>query len=141
MKLVDANVLLYAVDTSAKHHHVAKRWLDRALSGSETVLLPWVCTLAFVRISTHPAIYERPLDVERALDVVAAWLSCPGAVAGEPGLRHVDALREMLEATGAGGNLVNDAHLAAIARERGATVVSFDNDFERFPGVAWQRPA
>lgn len=140
MKLVDANVLLYAVDASAERHELAKTWIDGAMSGNETVLLPWVCLLAFVRIATHPAIYPRPLRSEQALDVVDVWLARRNVVVPEVGPRHLDAFREMLEATGTGGNLVNDAHLAALARDLGATVVTFDNDFGRFPGVRWAPP-
>lgn len=140
MKVVDANVLLYAVDASAEHHADAKAWLDGALSGTESIVLPWICLLAFVRISTHPSIYPTPLPPARALDVVDAWLGRTNVLTGDVGVRHAERLREMLLATGTGGNLVNDAHLAALAVEYGAAVVTFDSDFERFPGVEWMRP-
>ncbi|GAB3032609.1 type II toxin-antitoxin system VapC family toxin [Parafrigoribacterium mesophilum] len=140
MKLVDANVLLYAVDRSADHHAEARQWLDSAITDRETVLLPWVSLLAFVRLVTHPSIFERPLPVDLALDVVAGWLAAPAVVIPQPDDRHVQRLHELLHATGRGGNLVNDAHLAAMALQYQAAVVTFDNDFGRFPGVAWQRP-
>jgi toxin-antitoxin system PIN domain toxin len=141
VKLVDANVLLYAVDRGSTHHALARDWLDRALNGPETILLPWVSLLAFVRLSTHPGIYERPLAVDQALDTVALWLAQPVTVAPEPDARHITHLRDLLAETGRGGNLVNDAHLAALALQHRATVVTFDNDFGRFPGVRWERPA
>lgn len=141
MKLVDANVLLYAVDTSAPHHAEARPWLDDALSGTETVVLPWLCLLAFLRIATHPGIYPHPLAPEQAVGVVSAWTARPNVVAGAPGPRHAELLGRMLAATGVGGNLVNDAHVAALAVEHGATVVTFDGDFARFPGVRWELPA
>lgn len=140
MKIVDANVLLYAVDVSAEHHADAKGWLDGALSGTESIVLPWICLLAFLRIGTHPSIYPSPLRPAQALDVMAAWLERPNVVAADAGRRHLDALRAMIAATGTGGNLVNDAHLAALAVELEATIVTFDNDFARFPGVGWMRP-
>lgn len=140
MKIVDANVLLYAVDVSAEHHADAKAWLDDALSGTESVVLPWICLLAFVRISTHPSIYPSPLRPAQAFDVIEAWLGRPNVLLGEAGFRHAGLLREMVLATGTGGNLVNDAHLAALAVENGAAVVTFDGDFARFPGVEWMRP-
>lgn len=140
MNLVDANVLLYAVDLSAKDHAVAKAWLDRALSGHETVLMPWICLLAFLRISTHPGIYPDPVRTEQALDLVAEWRARRNVVVPAPGRDHLATLRDMLVATGTGGNLVNDAHLAAMALEHDATVVTFDNDFARFPGVRWRHP-
>jgi uncharacterized protein len=141
MKLVDANVLLYAVDRGAEHHRAARATLDDALTGNETVLLPWVSLLAFVRLVTHPTIYEHPLSPDQALDVVAFWLDRPAAVVPDADARHVHRLRELLGATGRGGNLVNDAHLAALALRYGATVLTYDNDFGRFPGVSWVRPA
>lgn len=141
MTLVDANVLLYAVDRSARHHAEAKAWLDRALSGRETVAMPWICLLAFVRIATHPAIYPRPLEASQALDVVDAWTGRRNVIVPSVGAEHLPALREAIEATGTAGNLVNDAHLAAIARRSDATVVTFDGDFARFPGIRWRRPS
>jgi toxin-antitoxin system PIN domain toxin len=141
MKLVDANVLLYAVDQGAEHHRVAKAWLDAALAGRETVLLPWVSLLAFVRLVTHPSVYEHPLRIEQVLEVVDRWLSAPPVAAPEPDARHATRLRELLETTGRGGNLVNDAHLAALAMQHRASVVTFDSDFGRFPGVEWEQPS
>lgn len=141
MKLVDANVLLYAVDEGAEHHSTAQAWLDRALSGNETILLPWVSLLAFLRLSTHPSVYEHPLTIAQALDVIDAWLETSPAITPEPDSQHPMRMRELLTATGRGGNLVNDAHLAAIALQHGATVTSFDRDFARFPGVNWEEPA
>ena len=140
MKLVDANVLLYAVDTSARHHEAARGWLDTALSGAETIILPWVSLLAFLRISTHPGIYPRPLTAEQAIDIVSAWMRRPNVVPGTPSPRHVDILGTLLATTGVGGNLVNDAHLASLAIEHAATVATFDSDFGRFPEVQWEVP-
>lgn len=137
MTIVDANVLLYAVDGGAAHHQAAKRWLDAALSDQrEAVLIPWICLLAFVRLITHAAVYERPLTVGQALGIVEAWLGRANVINPEPDREHPRRMRALLDATGRGGNLVNDAHLAALAIQYGATVVSFDNDFARFPGVA-----
>ncbi|MGL5849396.1 MAG: TA system VapC family ribonuclease toxin [Phycicoccus sp.] len=141
MKVVDANVLLYAVDDSARHHAVSHRWLDDAFAGVEPVGLPWASLLAFVRVSTHASMHTSPLTVDQAMDIVDAWVAQPAAVVLEPDGRHPRRLRELLAATGTGGNLVIDAHLAALALQHRATVVTFDNDFDRFPGVRWHRPA
>lgn len=140
MKVVDANVLLYAVDPLAEHHERSKTWLDRALAGQEAVLLPWLSLLAFLRISTHPFVYEQPLTVDQALDVIDLWVTAPAAITAEPDGGHVGRLRAALGATGRGGNLVNDAHLAALALQHRASVVTFDSDFARFPDVRWERP-
>jgi toxin-antitoxin system PIN domain toxin len=141
MKLVDANVLLYAVNTSAERHGTAKQWLDDALSGNETVGFAWVVVLAFLRIATHRAVFPRPLEAAEALGVVRDWLAQPTAIVLEPTARHVDLLTEMLSTVGTAGNLVSDAHLAALAIEHGGDVISFDADFSRFAGVHWQLPS
>lgn len=141
MKLVDANVLLYAVDENAQHHAAAKAWLDDALNGNETILMPWVSLLAFLRISTHPRVFENPLAIETASGVIEEWLARPQAVVPEPDARHARRLRELLATLGQGGDLVNDAHLAALALQYNATVVTFDNDFGRFAGVRCEAPA
>ena len=141
MKVVDANVLLYAVNVDADHHAEARRWLDRCLSGAETVGFAWVALLAFVRLTTRVDLFPRPLSVDEAMDRVDAWLGAPSAVVVAPTTAHARLVRDLLGAVGAGANLVNDAHLAALAIQHRGTVVSYDNDFGRFPGVTWQRPA
>lgn len=140
MKLVDANVLLYAVNTDAPHHQRSVRWLDTALSGAETVGFAWVVLLAFVRLVTRVDLFPSPLSVNAAFDRVDAWLGAGPAVVVGPGPQHARILRRLLDQVGAGGNLVNDAHLAALALEHGCTIVSFDHDFGRFEGVRWVTP-
>lgn len=139
MKIADANVLLYAVNTAAEHHEASLRWLDGALSGADSVGFAWVPLLAFVRLSTKDGLFPRPLRPEDAMRQVADWTAASSAVIVSPTPRHIDILTEMLARIGTGGNLVNDAHLAAFAVEHRAGIVSYDNDFERF-GVRWDRP-
>ncbi|HKY14524.1 MAG TPA: type II toxin-antitoxin system VapC family toxin [Microthrixaceae bacterium] len=140
MNLVDANVLLYAVNTDAAHHQRSIRWLDAALSGADTVAFAWVALLAFVRLSTKVGLFPSPLSVDEAMDRVDAWLAAPPAVVVEPTVDHPRIVRDLLVDLGSGGNLVNDAHLAALSIEHRCGIVSFDNDFERFSGVRWQVP-
>jgi toxin-antitoxin system PIN domain toxin len=140
MKLVDTNVLLYAVHEEAERHVEARGWLDATLSSRETVLLPWVSLLGFIRISTHPSIYARPQSASEAFEIVNDWLALSVVLTGDPDQRHAGRMRDLLVSTGTGGNLVSDAHLAALAMQYDATVISYDNDFRRFPGVRWQRP-
>lgn len=132
MRVIDANVLLYAVNTGSVHHDVSRRWLEGALAGGELVGLPWVSLLAFVRISTKPNIFARPLTAGQALSLIDCWLACPAATALEPGRRHVALLAGLLSAAGTAGNLTADGHTTAIALEYGATVVTFDRDFARY---------
>jgi toxin-antitoxin system PIN domain toxin len=140
VRIVDANVLLYAVNRDAPLHRRARRWLDRALGGPEAVGLPWLSLLAFVRLSTRADLFPRPLPPERAFAVVEAWLQAPAAVVVHPTPRHLSVLGGLLRPFGTAANLVNDAHLAALAVEHDATLVSFDRDFGRFPGLRWEEP-
>lgn len=135
MILIDANLLIYAANSDAPRHAVARAWLDETLSGMTPVGLPWVCVLAFLRITTSPRILARPMPVDDAIDQVGAWLAQPFVDAIVPGERHWPILRNLLRTTGMAGNLTTDAHVAAMAIERGATVYSADHDFKRFPGV------
>lgn len=140
MILVDANLLIYAVDRDSPHHAPARRWLEETLSGSETVGIPWIAALAFVRITTHAAIMRKPLSAESAIRYVDGWLHQPFAKMIGPGEKHWPILRNLLTASGTAGNLTSDAHLAALAIEHGATVASADNDFRRFAGVTHLNP-
>lgn len=140
MKLVDTNVLLYAVNTDARHHGRSRRWLDSALSGEATVALAWIALLGFVRLSTKTGLFPTPLTTAQAFSRIDAWLQNPVSVVVQPTPDHARILNGLLESTGTGGNLVNDAHLAALAIEHKCEVVSFDNDFDRFEGVRWERP-
>jgi uncharacterized protein len=140
MKAVDANVLLYAVNRRAPHHAVARDWLDAALNGPETVGFAWVVVLAFIRLSTNPGVSPRPISPDRACELVSDWLAQPAAVVVEPTDRHLPILRGLLQSAGTAANLVPDAHLASLAIEHDADVVSFDTDFARFDGLRWHKP-
>ena len=140
MKLVDANVLIYAVNSDAQHHQEAKVWLDGALSGNAAVGLAWVPLLAFTRLTTKPGLFSRPLTHASAMEIVHDWIAQPAAQIVQTTARHQFVLAELLAEVGVGGNLVNDAHLAALAIEHRAEIVSYDSDFARFPGVRWERP-
>ncbi len=140
MRVVDANVLLYAVNEDAEHHASAREWLDRALAGEDTVGFAWIVLLAFTRLSTRPDLFSAPLSPTEALTQVDDWVSAPGGRVLRPGERHLDILSALLDRLGTGGNLVNDAHLAALAVEHRADVVSYDNDFSRYNDVRWHTP-
>jgi toxin-antitoxin system PIN domain toxin len=140
MKIVDANVLLYAVNTASQHHGSSLRWLDGALSGADSVGLAWMPLLAFARLATKDGLFPSPLRVEDAIGQVVDWLAAPTAVLVAPTARHATILGGMLKQVGSGANLVNDAHLAALAVEHRASIVSYDSDFGRFDGVRWDRP-
>lgn len=140
MILLDANLLLYAVNRDLPQHEKARAWLEKVLSGEESVGLPWVVILAFLRITTNPRVFEHPFTIEAAAEYVNKWLAQPVVAPVVPGPNHWPVLRSLLAASGAGGNLTTDAHIAALAIEHGYTVYSTDYDFNRFVGVSHINP-
>ena len=140
MILVDANLLIYAYDSSSPSHGLARGWLEEALSGFDPVCLSWQTILAFLRIITHSRVFERPLLAHEAVATVDSWLEQPAVRLLEPGERHWQILKRLLPEAQARGPLVMDAHLAALAIEHGATLCSSDRDFSRFRGLRVVNP-
>ncbi|GAC1612045.1 MAG: type II toxin-antitoxin system VapC family toxin [Mycobacteriales bacterium] len=138
--LVDANILLYAVDEDSAQHDAARAWLEEALNGTRRIGLPWQSLTAFVRIATHPRALTRPLTAAQAWGYVEDWLDAPVAWVPGPGPKHRDVLRQLVCGLDLRGNLVSDAVLAALCLEHGLTVVSADSDFARFRDVLWINP-
>lgn len=140
MILVDANVLIYARVESFAQHSRARQWLDERLNGSAPVGMPWTSLLAFLRITTNPRVFEKPAPVADAWRQVADWLGCERVWIPQPTERHREILGGLLSASGVQANLVQDAHLAALAIEHGLILCSSDGDFARFPGLRWENP-
>jgi uncharacterized protein len=140
MILLDANLLIYAVNADAPLSRKAKPWLESVLSGQETVGFAWNVLLAFLRLTTRPGLFRHPLPADTAFDMVACWLDQPPATIVHPGPRHMQVLRELVRPLGTGGNLTSDAHLAALAIEHRAELCSSDTDFARFKGLKWRNP-
>jgi toxin-antitoxin system PIN domain toxin len=138
MILPDVNVLLYAVNTSAAQHAVADRALQAAFRAGP-VALAWPALLGFVRLSTRTGILPHPLGIEQAMDIVGIWAGHESSVIVHPTAEHAIVLRRLLVGIGQGGPVVSDAHLAALAIEHGAKLLSFDRDFERFAGLRFKR--
>jgi hypothetical protein len=140
MMLLDANLLIYAIDADSAHHERVRPWWEDLLSGPETVGLPWVVILAFLRITTHPRIMQRPLPVNDALAYVERWLAVPGVELVDAPAGLYPQFAAELRVSGAGGNLTTDALLAVLARSPGATLCSADEDFRRFRDVPLFNP-
>jgi toxin-antitoxin system PIN domain toxin len=139
--IVDATVLLYAVDTTARFHRPARAWLESAFNGPARVGLPWASLMGFQRIATHPSASPHPLTPDEAWSFIRDWIGASRAWIPLPGARHADIVGQLIIDNDLRGNLVSDAHLAAVAIEYGVGVCSFDSDFARFPGLRWVRPA
>ncbi|MBI1177179.1 PIN domain-containing protein [bacterium] len=140
MILPDINILIYAYDESSKNHSAAKHWWEDQLNGSQMVALSWVTLLGFIRLLTNPRIYNNPFSPADTLGIVDSWLEQPHVKIIHPSERHFTLFSELIKQAGTAGNLTSDAHLAALAIERGLILQSTDADFSRFPGLKWTNP-
>jgi toxin-antitoxin system PIN domain toxin len=140
MILPDINLLIYAHNRRAPAHAQARDWWQDCLQGSEGVALAWVVILGFVRITTHPRVFEFPLTVATSLERVEEWLAFPHIEIIQPSTSHFANWSAELKRLGTAGNLTTDAHLAALAMERGLILHTTDADFSRFPGLKWRNP-
>lgn len=135
MKLLDANILLYAYDSDSAHHSVCRSWLEGAFNSEEIVALPWQTLLAFIRISTNSRATKMPLDSAEACKIVGSWLDQVNVNVIGAGEQFWDLLKDQILEAQVTGPLVTDAALAALALEHGATLCSVDRDFRRFRGL------
>lgn len=140
MIVPDLNLLLYAVHRESPMHARAARWLERLLTGDETVGLAWAVSLGFIRLTTNTRVFPSALPVETALALVDTWHGRRVVTMVHPGDEHWRIVRTLLTESGAAGNLTSDAHLAALCIERGATLHTADADFGRFGGLRWVNP-
>lgn len=138
--LIDANILLFAVDTASPFHERAATWLERQLNGARRVGLPWLSLGAFLRISTNPRATPRPLKPNEAWAYLEEWLEAEPAWIPQPTERHASVLGDLVREYQLGGKLISDAQLAALAIEHGLTICSGDTDFARFREVRWENP-
>ncbi len=135
-----ANLVLYAEDALSPQHEAARTWWDTQLSGASPVCLSWGVVCAFIRISTNSRVFKRPLDLDQAMSRVQSWLDQPCVRLVHPTERHWTVLQALIKEGQALGNLVTDAHLAALAMQHGCTLMSTDGDFARFPKLKWSNP-
>ena len=138
--LLDANLLLYAVHKRADQHEPAAAWLTEQLNGPRRVGFPWQSINAFLRISTHPRAFQRPLDPSTAWERVTDWLATPVAWLPHPGPEYQRIFAELIGTHQVRGNLIPDAALAALAIEHGVVLASTDTDVARFRGLRWENP-
>jgi uncharacterized protein len=139
--LIDVNLLLYAKITNYPQHVATHAWLEAQFKGGGKIGLPWLSLLGFIRIVTNPHLFDNnPLSVTEAWAQVEQWLSSPNVYIPQPTERHPEILSHLLCVTEAKGNLVSDAHLAALAIEHDLLLCSADNDFAKFPNLNWLNP-
>ena len=141
MRALDTNVLVFAEITSSPFHDRAVAVLKEAAEGIAPWALPWPCVYEFLRVVTHPRVYHPPVPLERARSDLRRILDSPSLRLLAETERHREILDRVVEASGATGNLVHDAHIAALCLEHGVSeLVTGDRDFLRFPGLRVVNP-
>jgi len=140
MKIIDLNVLLYAVNQDAVQHAPIRAWWEAALNGEEPIAIPWVVILGFLRLTTNPRVFPAPLAAKEAVAKVDQWLAHPQVRLVLETAEQWRILRGLLDDCGTAGNLTTDAHLASLAISHGAVLVSCDRDFSRFAKLRWEHP-
>ena len=138
--LLDVNVLVHAFHDGAPDHVRFRDWLDEVCPSPEPFGVSKLVLSGFVRVATHPKVFDPPAPVAQAIAFANALREQPNAVVVAPGRRHWRVFTELCASAGARGNLVPDAYLAALAIESGSEWVTTDRDFSRFPGLRWRHP-
>ena len=140
MILPDVNILVYAHRIEARDHAAYRGWLESLVNGDQAYGMFDEVVSSFVRIVTHPRIYKKPSSIDEALTFAAYLREQPHSVPVRPGPRHWDIFARLCHKSGARGNLVPDAYLAALAIESGCELITSDGDFARFKGLRWRHP-
>ena len=140
MFLPDVNVLVYAHREDAHDHQAYRGWLESAVNADSAFGLSDLVVSGFVRIVTHPQSFMRPSPVAKAMRFAEELRSRPNRIAVTPGRDHWRIFRRLCDESGAKGNLIPDAFLAAMAIEHGCEWITTDGDFARFPGLKWRHP-
>ena len=138
MIICDLNLYIYAMDEQSPHHEAARAWFEGVVETREKIALPWIVVVGYLRIVTHPRLGRVAIaDAVQTLDRV---LQHPNVIELRPGLKHWAILSKLVISSQSKGDLVSDAHIAALALESGATVCTNDRDFSRFPGLKVRYP-
>ncbi len=140
MILIDVNVLIYAFREDTTDHSAYKKWLNDMINSPQAYGMSDIVLSGFLRIVTHPKIFNPPTPLPKALAFVQAIRSRPNCVLISPGAYHWDIFTNLCQSAGTKGNLVADAFLAALAIESGSEWITTDRDYSRFPHLHWRHP-
>ena len=134
MRAIDTNVLIYSEIVSSEFHPVARGLLVELAEGALPWAIPWPCVYEFLRVITHPRVFTPPVPVEIALEDIRQILQSPSLHLLSETSRHAEVLDRVIRDSGVTGNLMHDAHIAALCLEHGVTeLITGDGDFTRFP--------
>jgi toxin-antitoxin system PIN domain toxin len=140
MVLPDVNVLVYAYREDAPRHAAYRQWIEDVLNGDEAYGISELVLSGFLRVVTHPKVFQRPSPREHAFAYIEQLRRQSNCVRVEPGERHWDIFERLCRECEARGNLVPDAYLAAMAIESGCEWITTDRDYSRFNGLRWRHP-
>lgn len=140
MLLIDVNILVYAFRETAPEHKAYARWLDDCINSDQPFGMSDLVLSGFLRIATHPGIFDPPSPPEPAIRFAETLRSQPNCITVAPGPRHWDIFTRLCREVKTKGNLVSDAYLAALAIESGSEWITADRDYSRFPGLRWRHP-
>jgi uncharacterized protein len=138
--LLDVNVVLAAFREDHPHHRCVRPWFEDATGDAAGFAVPSTVWASFLRVVTHPRVFDPPSSIPEAFGFIDAVLAQPTCLSAEPGPRHLILLRRLCDEADARGDLVPDAVIGALAVENGCTVASLDRDFARFDSVPSVRP-
>ena len=132
---------MFAEVTGTAHHAAARALLTTCAEGSAPWAIPWPCIYEFLRVVTHPRVFHPPVPTDRAMRDLSAIIASPSLVLLAETDRHLDVAAQLIEQSGASGNLIHDAHIAALCIEHGVSeLLTADRDFSRFPGLKVSNP-
>lgn len=138
---LDANLLLYASDEASPFHERARRFLEDVAAGPAIVYLFWPTVMAYLRLATHPAVFDHPLSPEEAGANVESLVALPHVQTPGEQERFWEVYRRVSDDVGARGNLVPDAHLVSLMLENGVgTIWTHDRDYRKFTGIEVRDP-
>lgn len=140
MILMDVNVLVRAHRADTTDHGRYREWLERTVNQPASFGIPSLALSGYLRIATHPRIFDPPTSPDAALDHIERLRARPNFAPADPGARHWSIFTDLCRSSGATGNLVPDAYLAAIAIESGSRWATTDRDFARFGELDWFHP-
>lgn len=141
MRLLDVNILVHAFREDAPRHATLRGWLQRQVYSEGAFAVADLALSGFLRVVTHPRVFNPPTPLAEALEFVEALRGQPNCVVLAPGERHWSIFMRLCRDSDARGNLIADAYLAALAIESGSELITTDRDFSRFPGLRWQPPS
>ena len=141
MIALDTNILVYGRREEAPHHERARELLIELAEGDSLWAVPWPCIYEFVRVVTHPRVFDPPTLLDAALEDLDSLMQSPSLTLLREGPRHAAFMQRLLKAGHATGNLAHDAHIAALCVEHGVSELwTADRDFARFPGISVRNP-